>query len=149
MEIRILKFLAAIVGHCHEWKRGQVVELPSPSIEGRTDIVVIMFPRAEVQTDDGVELFHPAGMIVRNKGKYSVSKSRKIAKSMAALLDECEDYVPGCVTAYDDSERMIGDVDPKAYWVDLVEHPTALIKLQRAEAKPTSKLIRPRKKKAA
>lgn len=140
-EIQVLKYLASIVGHCHEWQRGQVVEIPSPAIEGRTDIVVIIFPRAEIETAEGNELYHPAGMIIRNSGKYSITKSRAIAKDMSAVLAQCEGYTPGSVAAHDDSANMIGETDPDAYWVDLVEHPTAIIRLQRAEAakKPAKK----------
>ena len=139
-EIQVLKFLATIVGHCHEWQRGQIVEIPSAAIEGRTDIIVIMFPRAELETKEGTELYHPAGMIIRNVGKYSATKSRAIAQGMSQLLALCEEYTPGSVAAYDDdADNMIGETDPAAYWVDLVEHPTALIKLQRAEAKPPAK----------
>lgn len=110
-----------------------------------------MFPRAEIETDDGNELYHPAGMIIRNNGKYSITKSRAIAKSMSAVLAQCEGYTPGSVAAYDDSDGMIGDTDPAAFWVDLVEHPTALIKLQRAEdaAKPKkAKTIKARRRNA-
>ena len=151
-EIQILRFLASYVGHCHEWTRGQVVELPSPSIAARIDIVVIMFPRAEVETESGQELYHPAGLIVRNRGKYSISKSRAIAKAISDLLAQCEDYTPGSVAAHDDSEGMIGETDPAAYWIDLVEHPSALVKLQRAEvaaAKPAKpKTIKARRRNA-
>ena len=74
---RELTHLAAMVGELQEWDRGAVVELPSPAIPNRIDLVVIMIPYAEVHSEvDGeneVEITWPGGMIIRNRGEYDAS----------------------------------------------------------------------------
>jgi len=139
---RVLEFLSHILGELETWERGEVVEVPSPAIDGRTDIVVVLFPYAEIEDpDDGdaVEVTWPAGLVIRNDGDYDPIESMKLAKQLARLVRKLEPCSPGSILAYSDDTDMVGDTDPLGYWIDFVSHPKAAAMLRKLDSEPKPK----------
>ena len=140
-----LTHLAAMVGELKEWERGQVVELPSPAIPGRVDLVVIVLPYTESESTDSesIDITWPGGLIIRNQGVYSEDKSRKLAVSMGRLIRQLDPVTAGSIACYDDQSKT---ADAAGQWVDCVEHTYALAKLRKIDEKPKVKVKVTRRK---
>lgn len=128
-QIQILRYLAECQNSSLSWKAGDVVQVPSPAIENRIDNVVIMF-----QHKGGSAGNDAAGLIVRNKGRYSNRKSLELARRLATLLEEM-DLGVGSVENYDnaDSRMLEGFADSNAVWMYAPRYDSAPGRLTNAE----------------
>ena len=97
-QIQILRYLAECQNSSLQWKAGDVVQVPSPAIEGRTDNVVVFFAHKGGSSGNDA-----AGLVVRNKGRYSNKKSLELARRLSAIMEEL-DLGVGSVENYDTAD---------------------------------------------
>lgn len=146
-KIRIARHLAAMVGELQTWTRGEVVEVPSPAIDGRTDIAVVLIPYAEVELDNGAtEVIWPGCQIVRNADgdDYDHDASRKLADQLARVIRKLASIPDGSVACYD---HDAAEADPGGQWLDAIEVPAAIAELRKLEKSKPATITR-RKRKA-
>lgn len=125
-DLLVLEHYAHLWAYAKEWEAGQHVEIPSPAIEGRIDQAVVMFGHGPGQD--------ASAFIIRNRGRYSATKSRALSERLSALLSECQLSPSSSCPAYLPGDRsyLDGDADSQGTWVFCTRHRTAPRRLSEA-----------------
>jgi len=105
-------------------QRGHVINVPSATVEGRTDIAVVLYP-SNAESDG-------SALIIRNRGKYSAQKSAKLAEQFSKLVGMLAD--PG-----DDCDAHQSEAGDWLHFIDMVVPPAVQRVLDNQTAAPAKK----------